>query len=92
MLTTILTAVDLKNDAGDSVGGVVLCQEGSGKPRWALPFVFHGLDEAEAFVSSTERTGVDIGPNITTSAMRDRVALWRDARRPGAPLNVTIAT
>ena len=91
MLTTLLTAVDLKDDTGNSVGGVVLCQESAGKPHWALPFVFHGIDEAEAFVSSTERTGVDIGPNITTSAMRDRVALWRDGRKCGAPLNVTIA-
>lgn len=89
MLTTILTAVDLKDDQGNSVGGVVLCQEGEGKQRWALPFVFHGLDEAEAFVSATERTGVDIGPNITTSAMRDRVALWRDAYKRGS-VNVAI--
>ena len=79
MLTTILQAVDLKDDAGNSLGGAVLCQDAADKPWWALPFVFVGIDEAEAFVRATERTGVDIGPNITTSAMRDRVALWRDA-------------
>ena len=90
MLTPQLQAVDLKDDDGNSIGGAVLCQESAGKPQWALPFVFVGLDEAEAFVSATERTGVDIGPNITTSAMRDRVALWRDARKR-QPINVVIA-
>lgn len=89
MLTTQLQAVALKDETDTTIGGAVLCQEAADKPWWALPFVFHGIDEAEAFVSATERTGVDIGPNITTSAMRDRVALWRDAYKRGS-VNVAI--
>jgi hypothetical protein len=80
MLTTDLQAVALKDSDDNTIGGAIICREEKRLPT-ILPFVFHGLDEAEAFVSCAEREGVDFTTSTGYFEMKDRVAMWRDARK-----------
>jgi len=45
----------------------------------ALPFLFEGVNEAQAFLDSVERSGVNVWPGMSYCDLSSLVRLWRDA-------------
>lgn len=86
----MLESMEINNDVGTCCGGIIVHSD-KDVPPTALSFVFVSQEEAEAFLSATERCGFDLGPYTLRDELMRLVSLWRDSRKRQAETVVRIA-
>ena len=47
----------------------------------ALPYLFASVNEAQSFLNSVERSGVNVWPGMSYCDIQSLVLLWRDASK-----------